>query len=270
MLLVFPFILGSNYENLTVEDREKINNNRGYYEVIEATTGKKEQSQYYAGDFEIKTHIETISALKKALADEGIDLSKVRIELYYDPIAIRDELPPRIWNFKPHRNTISSPWLDVTKTITTTGETRVTIRIDATAARLIDDLFSEPEHKDNTGGFLQISSITENCLSKAIAQYEEAIFKGGLNTDSLNCVDKQLREPLISLFKSAKPGASSLDEPTRFELEYYCQDAASKYYRELYPRLAVEGLKILEGDSKRNSKWWKEVVNTVKPIQECK
>ena len=228
MLLVFPLLLGSTYDNLTVEDRKKINNNRDYYEVIEATTGKKEQSQYSAGDFEIKTHIEAVSAIKKALADEGIDISKVRFELYYDPIAIRDDSPPRIWNSKPHPNTVSSPWLDVTRIITTTGETRITIRIDATAVRLIYDLFSEPEHKDNTVGFLQISSITEKCLSRAIARYTEDIFRGGFDADSLNCVDEQLRKPLISLFRSAKSFGSSLAEPIMFELEYYCQDAARK------------------------------------------
>ena len=270
-LLSIPvlLLLASSNLKLTVEDIEKIKNNRDYYEVIEATTGKKETSQFYAEDEVIKTHIDTVSELKKALANEGIDTSKVRIMLYYDPIAIRDDSPPRIWHFKSNSNTVTSPWLDLTKTVTTNGETRITIRIDATAARVVSDLFSKIEEKDSANSFLSIPSIRERCFLWMIARYTEARFEGGLNPADLYCASEQLRKPLLSLFRSTHSSTGSLAEPVIFKFGYYCQDAAREYYSELYPRLAVKALQILGNESKHNSKWWEKIIAQVKPVQKC-
>lgn len=266
-IATFPLLLSITQLNLS---QNNINTQNKDYEIIEATTGKNTDNlEYYAEDPVIETHQAAVSAIKKALANEGIDTSKVRIMLYYDPIAIRDDSPPRIWNSKSHPNTVTSPWLDLTKTVTASGETKITIRIDATAARVISDLFSEPEEKDDVGGFLSIPSITESCLFWMTARYTEARFEGGLDPASLYCASKQIRKPLLSLFRLAKPSAGSLNEPVIFEFGYYCQDAAREYYSKLYPRLAVKALQILDNQSVYQSKWWKEVIEKIKPIQEC-
>ena len=266
-IAIFPLLLALTQLKLS---QNNINTQNRDYEVIEATTGKKTDNiEYYAEDPVIETHRAAVSAIKKALANEGIDTSKVRIMLYYDPIAIRDDSPPRIWNSKSHPNTITSPWLDLTKTVTTNGETKITIRIDATAARVVSDLFSKSEHKYNISGFLSIPSVTESCLLWMTAQYTEAIFRGGLTPNRLSCAPEELRKPLISLFKSAKPSTGSLYEPVIFELAYYCQNAVRAYYRELYSCLAVEGLQILDNKSKYDSQWWKKILEEVEPIQEC-
>ena len=275
-LLSIPILLllASTNLKLTVEDIEKIKNNRDYYEVIEATTGKEETSQFYAEDEVIKTHIEAVSALKKALANEGIDTSKVRIMLYYDPIAIRDDSPPRIWNSKFHPNTVSSPWLDLTKTITTNGETRITIRIDATAARVISDLFYKPEEKDDVGSFLSILSIRESCFLWIGNTYLNAKFNSGTLElkqipRSFDCVPEELREPLLFLFESSHPGLGSLAEPVINQLDYYCQNIAREYYSELYPNLVTKALQIIKSESKPKSYWWTEIVKPVKQTKEC-
>lgn len=266
-LIVMPFLLSSSHLELTESD---IQNHRDYYEVIGATTGKKEEAEVYALDEIVKTHAITVSALRKAMIKEGIDTSQVEILVYYDPLIIRDDSPPRIWNSKPHPDTITSPWLDVTKIKTTSGGTKITIRIDATSARVVSDLFSESEGKKNTNSFLSIPSIRESCLWWMTARYTEAKFEGGLTPDNLYCAPKELRKPLISLFRSAKPSTGSLDEPVIFEFVYYCQDAAREYYSKLYPRLVVQALQILESKSDVYSQWWKRIIEQVEPIQECK
>lgn len=266
IISMFPLLLNSSNLKLAQNDINSLNKD---YEVIQATTGEKESPRFYAEDPVVETHIQTVSAIKKALADRGIDPDRVRVLLYYDPIAIRDDSPPRIWNSKPHPNTITSPWLDMTKTVTTSGETRITIRIDATAARVISDLFSKPEERDNVSSFLSIPTLTESCLFWMTEQYTKARFEGGLIPDSLYCAPEDLRKPLLSLFKSAKPSTGSLAEPVIFEFSYYCQNSARKYYSQLYPSLAIRGLKILESESNLDSKWWQNIIAHVQPIQEC-
>lgn len=263
---MLSLLLASSNLKLTIKDIEKIKNNRDYYEVIEATTGKQEVSQFYAEDQVIKTHIIAVSAIKKALANESIDLSKVRIVLYYDPIAIRDDLSSRIWNSKPHPNTISSPWLDLTKTITTSGETRITIRIDATAARIISDLFSKSKEKHHADSFLGIPSITESCFLRIADTYHTVkINSGRLKLKqvpkSFDCVPEELREPLLFLFESSYPGSlGSRAEPILNQLNYYCQNTVGEYYSKLYSNLTLKALQILESESKSKSKWWAEIV----------
>lgn len=267
ILIMFPFLLGSTQLELTEQD---IKNNRDHYEVIEATTGKKETSQFYAEDAVIATHIETVLAIKKVLAKEGINSSQVRILLYYDPITIRDDSPPRIWNSKSHVNTISSPWLDLTKTITTSGETKITIRIDATSSRLISDLFSQPDNKQNISAFLEIPSLTESCLLWMTNKYIAARFEGGLLSEDLYCASEELKKPLLLLFKSSNSSTGSFIFPVIDELDYYCQDEARKYYSEFYPQLAFQGLHMLEDKSAFDPMWWREVYQKREPIEECK
>ena len=53
------------------------------------------------------------------------------------------------------------------------------------------------------------------------------------------------------------------------QLNRYCQDVAKEYYSELYPRLAVKGLQILERQSNPELMWWAEIIDQIEPIQEC-
>jgi hypothetical protein len=257
--------------------------------VINATTGEKIEEKLYTEERLIETHITAVSAIKKALANEGVAPSTVKVLLYYDGLAIKDSLLPRIWQNEPHRDTITSPWLDLTKTVTNSGETRITIRIDATAARLMSDLYSKPEDKFNASGFLSIPSIKFSCLEKIIHKYELPILilfgrvppvtqdaKEARNESrkSFDCAPEELREPLMSLIKSSDHsgillafGGLSFTVPS--QLFVHCQDEAEKYYSELYPQIAVRGLQIPESESNPESGWWTEIIDQIEPIQKC-
>jgi hypothetical protein len=285
---MFPLLLASSHLQLTEED---IQNNRDYYEVINAATGEKEERRLYTDNPGIETHLTAVLAIRKALANEGIDPSTVIVLLYYDGLITDDSLSPRMWQRKPHPSTITSPWLDLTKTLTTSGETRITIRIDATGSRLLSDVFSKPEDKSNVSGFLSIPFIKRSCSSKIIAKYQTAKLERlqSLRTPeskskewvvnearkSSNCAPEKLREPLLSLIKSSDQ-PDTLTDSNMFEygvfgqLSYRLQDQAKQYYRELYPRLAVRGLQILESESSPEPKWWTEIIDQIqiKPIQE--
>jgi hypothetical protein len=283
---VFPLLLSSTHLKLA---QNNINTQNRDYEVIEATTGKKTDNiESYAEDEVIQTHTAAVSAIKKALANEGIDTSKVRVLLYYAGLTVGDSQPHRMWQAKPHPDTITSPWLDLTKTVTTSGETRITIRIDATDARLLSDLYSKPEDISNTRGFLSIPTIKNSCFRKIIFEYQKAVSETlGLDAKwvanktrkNYSCAPEKLREPLLSLFQSSEQKISHMsmifglfDRSVYDQLFLYCQDAAEEYYSELYPRLAVRGLQIIESvDSKSNPKpkWWTEIIDQIEPIQEC-
>ena len=248
---MLPLLLASNQLQLTEED---IKNNRNYYEVIGATTGEKIEEKLYASQRLIETHIKSVSAIKKALANEGIDPASVRVLLYYDGLTIDDSLLPRMWQTKTHPNTISSPWLDLTRTVTTSGETRITIRIDATAARLLKDLYSEDKYKES--GFLSIPSIEQSCYFKVSNEYEKYDLDKKIAVNKTrkiyNCVPKKLREPLLSLFQTSEytkiANFSSFSWGVHNQLFMRCQDKVEKYYEELYPQLAIRGLQILESE----------------------
>ncbi|NJL52214.1 MAG: hypothetical protein HC930_08335 [Hydrococcus sp. SU_1_0] len=202
------------------------------------------------------------------MANEGVDPSTVKVLLYYDHLIIDDSKPPRMWQVKPHPNTVTSPWLDLTRTVTNSAKNRITVRIDATGGRRLSDLFAKPEDIFNVSGFLSIPSIARSCSSRIISKYETAKRERlkSLGTSesksekwvvneaqkSTKCAPEELREPLLSLIQSS-------DQPDRitdlFSLGVFghlvnnCQDEAEEYYSELYPRLAVRGLQILESES---------------------
>lgn len=271
ILIVFPFLLGSSHWELT---QNNINTKDRDYEVIEATTGKKETSQFYAEDPVIETHIATTSAIRKALANEGIDSSQITILLYYDPLAIRDNLPPRMWNSKSHTNTITSPWLDLTKIVTTSGKEKITIRIDATAARMIRDLYFNSEKLENAPGFLSIPSLRESCFLWIADTYRTVKLKSGLLEleqvpKSFDCVPKKQREPLLFLFESSHQDLGSVAQPVIDQLNYYCQNTAREYYSKVYPSLALKGLQVLESNSEPKSKWWAEIFEPAKQTEKC-
>ena len=268
-IAMLPLLLASSHLQLTEED---IQNNRDYFEIIDAATGKKEERTLYADKPVIQTHIMAVSAIRKALADEGIDPSNVKVLLYYQGLTIGDDLAPRMWQNKPHPDTISSPWLDLTKTVNTAGETRITIRIDATASRFLSDLFPESANKSNISGFLSIPAIKESCFNKIFDKYEE--YKASEALKISHCAPKELREPLMSLFQSSYHYNNWLSNwLSNFDpfgqLFYYCQDSAEQYYTELYPHLAVQGLQLLESQLSPEPKWWNEVIDEIEPIQKC-
>ena len=254
-----------------------LKNNRDYYEVIGATTGKKIEKTLYAKERVIQTHIKTVSVIKKALANEGIDPKQIRVLLYYDGLTIRDSAPPRMWQSKLHLDTISSPWLDLTRTITTNNETEIIIRIDATAARLLVDLYSKPEDKSQIDSFLSIPTVKQSCHFKVSNEYEKYNLDRELAADKVRkiygCVPEKLREPLLSLFQSSQlaifDNSSFFPWSVHDQLFLHCQDEAEQYYSELYSRLAVRGLQILEDEFNPQSEWWTEIINRIKPIEEC-
>jgi hypothetical protein len=285
---MFPLLLALSHLQLTEED---IQNNRDYFEVINAATGKKEERTLYADKPVIQTHMMAVSAIKKALTFEGSIPSNVKVLLYYNGLTISDDSAPRMWQNKPHPDTISSPWLDLTKTVTTTGEIRITIRIDATGSRLLSDLFPESANKSNFSGFLEIPAIKESCYSKLINIHESVHIQ---NVNSLrsperkiqkstvsevrknySCAPEELREPLLSLMGiSSSLGYGSFFPPlylTSFEsLNNRCQNEAEQYYRELYPQLVFRGLQILESESTTNHQWWIKGIDQIEPIKKCR
>lgn len=283
IISIFSLLLGSTQSRLT---EAEIRNNRDYYEVIGATTGKKIEDTLYAFERVIETHIKSVSAIKKALADESMNPKKVRVLLYYDDLVISDSSPPRMWQNKPHPDTVSSPWLDVTKTVTTSGETKITIRIDATVARLISDIYPKTKDKYNIKGFLQIPSIKDSCYSEIIDKYEAASRKIPSGTivlplsqdikrafkefnRSFDCAPKELREPLRYLIRSSRTVYTGLAVGVNEEWSFDCQDEAEEYYSELYSRLAVRGLQILEEELNPQPKWWTEIIDQTKPLKKC-
>ena len=246
------------------------------YKVINATTLTEHTVGAYTGRLNEQTHLITTSAIKEALIEEGVDASAIEILLYFDYISISDDLPPRKWDSKSKPNTVSSPWLELTQTVTDLGKEKIVIRIDATYARLIYDLFSKPSlYKLDSNGFLEIPSIRSSCLGQAIRSYPPVRLNSPSLTlhefrDSFDCVPEQLREPLLSLFKSSEQDfIGSFEFPVFRELEYHCQGVAREYYSELYPRLAVRALHILSSESKPELKWWTEIAKDIEPIQEC-
>lgn len=284
-IAMLPLLLASNDLKLTEQD---IQNNRDYFEVIDAATGKKEERTLYADKPVIQTHIMAVSAIKKALANEGIDPSNVKVLLYYNGLTISDDSAPRVWQNKPHPDTISSPWLDLTKTVTTAGEIRITIRIDATTSRFLSDLFPESADKSNISDFLEIPAIKESCYSKLINTYQSVFLESfysqrrpeSKNKKSVDeevrknysCAPEELREPLLSLMRispiySVIPNIPLLYLTSFESLNDGCQNKAKQYYSELYPQLAVRGLQILESELPNNSQWWIKVIDQIQPIQ---
>jgi hypothetical protein len=291
-IAMLPLLVASSHLQLTEED---IQNNRDYFEVIDAATGKKEERTLYDDKPVIQTHIMAVSAIKKALADEGINPSNVKVLLYYQGLTISDDSAPGMWQNKPHPDTISSPWLDLTKTETTAGETRITIRIDATASRLLSDLFPESANKSNISGFLEIPAIKESCYSKLINTYQSVLlesFYSQRRLESTNkksvegeargevrkeysCVPEELREPLLSLMGISDIYIAKIDIPLLYitsveSLNNRCHNEAEQYYSELYPQLAVRGLQILENELTANHQWWIKGIDQIEPIKKCR
>ena len=288
IIFMFPLLLGSAQSRLT---KTEIRNNRDYYEVIGATTGEKIEKTLYADERVIETHIKSVSAMRKTLTNEGIDPESIRVLIYYDNLIVDDSLLHRMWRTEDHPNTITSPWLDITKIITIFGETKITIRIDATGSRHLSDLFTKSENISNIGNFLSIPSITRNCSSRIISKYETAKLERFKNIGtseskssrwvvdetrkSTGCAPKELRDPLISLIQSSDEHIT-ITNSFLFNLSVFghlvfnCQDEAEEYYSELYSNLAVKGLQVMESKSRSKSKWWTEIIGNIKPIKECR
>ncbi|MEL6988588.1 MAG: hypothetical protein AAGK97_12260 [Bacteroidota bacterium] len=272
VMLFFSLVISNNSNSIAQVNPPYLNK----YRIINATTLTEHTIGAYTGRLNEQTHLIITSAIKEALVKEGVKPSEIEILLYFDYISIIDDTPIREWDSKPKPNTISSPWLELTETVTDSGEKKTVVRIDATYARLIYDLFSkQPSNKLDSDDFLEIPSIRDSCLFQAIESYPPIkISSEDFNVrevpDSFDCVPEQLREPLLSLFKSSEQDfIGSFEIPVFRELGYHCQDAARKYYGELFPRLAVQALRILEGESQSKLRWWDEITKQIKPIKKC-
>ena len=153
-LFLLPcFIVSNNSKCIAQVNPPYINK----YRIINATTLTEHTVGAYTGEENEQTHLITTSAIEEALIEEGVDASAIEILLYFDYVSISDDLPPRKWDSKSKPDTVSSPWLELTETITNSGDKKIVIRIDATYARLIYDLFSKPPlSKSNSDNFLEI------------------------------------------------------------------------------------------------------------------
>lgn len=272
LFLLPSFIVQTNL-NCFAQTKPSYFNN---YTVINATTLTEHTGGTYTGELNEQTHLITTSAIKKALIEEGIDASAIEILLYYDWMFINDNLSSVKWDSKYRSNTISSPWLELTKTVSDSGETKIVIRIDATYARLINDLFSEPDDKYKMNSFLGIPSVQQTCFEQMTENYQAIKLSSEELTvskvpNSFNCAPEELRKPLLSLFKSS---SQEFSEPflnhVAEELDSNCQDAARQYYEKLYPRLAVRALRILNNEFNSDLRWWREIVKQTKPIEKCR
>lgn len=246
------------------------------YKVINATTLTEHTGETYTGELNEQTHLITTSAIKKALIAEGVDASAIEILLYYDWMFINDDVVPVKQRLQSDNNTISSPWMQLTKTVSDSGETKIVIRIDATYARLIYDLFSESGDQYNTNSFLGIPSVQQTCFKQMTESYQTIKLSSeeltvGKVPNSFNCAPKELRKPLLSLFKSS---LQEFSEPflnhVAEELDSNCQNIARQYYERLYSRLAVRALNIINNEFNSDLHWWRKIMNQTKPVEKCR
>ena len=241
------------------------------YKVINATTLTEHTGGAYTGRLNEQTHLITTSAIK-----EGVDASEIEILLYFDWMFINDDITPIKQHLQSNNNTISSPWMQVTKTVSDSGEIVLLIRIDATYARLINDLFSESGDQYNKNSFLGIPSVQQTCFKQMTESYQTIKLSSEELTvstvpNSFNCAPEELRKPLLSLFKSSRQEFSEpfLNHVVE-ELDSNCQIVARQYYKKLYSRLAVRALSILNNEFNSDFCWWSEIVKQTKPIEKCR
>ena len=265
------------------QDNETFNS----YKVIDAITYKEIRPNLYKRYETIQTNLNAVSAIKEALLKKEIDISSINILVYYSEVFVGNNIIEQASKLSREQygsslnqdsileqRKLSSPWIKFTKTVLKSGKTEITIEIDATYSQLIMDLFSTHNSRDENINFREISPIEQNCFYEVERAYVNAeMFSGGLSVNELdtafNCVQKPLRQPLLSLFKSANQiFLTSMVEPVVRRLNS-CQQTAEEYYSMLYPHLAVRALKILNSDLDSDRTWWTEVVGQTEPIQKC-
>lgn len=265
------FLISSN-NSCFGQDKMTYSNN---YEVIYAVTGKKIGFKDYAEEPVLQTHHAIVSAVKKAFAEEGVDASAINISLYYADLFPGGNLPRKNRHSVSSKNTILSPWMKLTKTVSNSGATGIEIHFDVTHFRLVFDLFSESNDKTETNNFLEIPFVSSTCMKEMTEGYTDAVQNSEDRKvreipDAFSCAPESVRQPLLSLFKSSPQDfVSPFVVNVMEELIFNCQDAARQYYSELYPRLAVKALQILESESNLEPMWWTKVVEQAKPIQQC-
>ena len=257
------------------------------YEVVDATTSKKINPNLYKRYETIQINLNATSATKEALLKQEIDISSINILVYYSEIFTGNIITERAeklakeqyssllnQGFILEQRKLSSPWMQFTKTVFESGKSEVIIEIDATYSRLIMDLFSNHNSRDENKIFREISPIEQACFYEIERAYVNAeMFSGSLSVneldDAFGCVQKPLRQPLLSLFKSANQiFLTSMVEPVVRRLNS-CQQTVEEYYGLLYPHLAVRALEILNSDSDPDHTWWTEVIREIEPIQKC-
>ena len=271
LLIVFPFLLGSTCLSTDKNNTNDFNS----YQIIDIVTGEKKDPTSYTEEEVMQTYSFITSLIMKTLAKEGVDLSTVDITLYFAWMLGLEDSPKIKWLSTKDKQTISSPWMELTKIISSTGDTAFTIRLDATYSRLIFDVFGESKYETTAGNFLGVPLVKDTCFQKIVYDYLDAVASSEnliirQVPKSFDCAPEILRKPLFNWFES-----SQLDFSGTFlfyvlkELDVNCQDAAREFYKELYSLLAVRALEILDSQLEPNPIWWRDVIEEIEPIKKC-
>ncbi len=274
-LLSLSFLIGSSPLSCFGLDNVADSNN---YEIIDAVTQIKLQKVYARTDI-IQMYLVATAAMKDKILEKETDISSINIALYYAmflefslPLA---NSPKEKWYPQRGERTISSPWLELTETVSVDGAREIEIRIDATGPKFVMDLFSDPyprlimdsffnpNDRAITTNFLQVDPMSETCFVEATGSYKDVSIGGStvIFPSGFSCVSEPLRRPLLSLFLSSKQEFFLPFRPYVFDKLYECQDIAQDYYSELYTGLAIRALEILNSESEPEAMWWAGVLS---------
>lgn len=274
ILVVFSLIISSEYLKAAQENATDFNS----YRIINAVTGNELNLETYSKEVEIiKTNLTVTSEIRKTLVENGINLSKIDISLYFEGLFVSslvdDYDQEQISNQMSNDQTVSSPWMELTKTFLNSGEKKIEIKIDATDSRLMMDAFSYRGEAFTVKGFREIPDIKQTCFNKVEKAYVSNKMSDGYEifelADAFDCVPKPMRRPLLSLFESSDQVFLSTMTELVYQKLDICSIKVQDYYSRLYPLLALRALQILESNSNPEPFWWMDIVKQIHPIQVC-
>ena len=267
-MLILLFLLGTTSVGFAQSQIPDFNS----YQIVSASTGNVYELKAFDEEKIIQTNLEVISKVKNILIRNKIDVSKINILLYVD------ELSTDIKRLRTEKNSInlqvvSSPWIELAQTINNSKTTEIELKIDAGYVRLMMDLFSYQNEAITVQGFRKIPYIDSACFKKIEKAYISNEMSDGYEifqlANAFDCVPKPMRRPLLSLFESSpQTDLFPITESVYQKLDS-CLDTAKKYYSQLYPRLILRGLQILESKSDPESLWWIEILEQLEPINRC-
>ena len=273
MFLISPFLLASTFLS-----SEKVNPDFNTYRIIVPQTRNEYDYDTYSKEVEIiQTNSYVVSLIKEYLFKNDIDISNINITLYLEELSTSRKGNKLKNTINPSSKIVSSPWMELIETTNFDGEVERELKIDAGYVRLMLDLFADPKEKFVTETFQEVSSLSQTCFRKIEDAYTSYMTRKYLIygrelfelTSAFDCAPEPIRIPLLSVFLSAsQTDLFPMIEPVYQRLER-CLPTAQEYYSELYPRLALRALQILESDSTPNNKWWTKVTKKIDPIQLC-
>ncbi len=179
-LLSLSFLIGSSPSSCF--GLEKVADS-SHYKIIDAVTGSELKFKEYAKYSTSYLYLAATAAMKKKILEKEADISKINITLYYARLYAVTDLPEEKWYPQRGERTISSPWLELTETVSVSGAREIEIHIDATESRFVMDLFSDPyprlmmdsffnpNERTIMTNFLQVDPMSQICLEEAIESY---------------------------------------------------------------------------------------------------